>query len=139
LPVHLVQRTGRLPVGDRRPVRLAADNALNAHTLHQPRDRAAGHIETLSAKLVPDLANAIDPPVLLEYTPDLGAYRLIPARTDRPPGGISPPGQVIVIGGGGNRQNAADRLDPMRIPMRIYKTHHHFDRRSSSAIAKYAL
>jgi len=29
-------------------------------------------------------------------------------------------------------------LSPVRIPMRINETHHHFDRRSSSAIAKYA-
>ena len=35
-------------------------------------------------------------------------------------------------------QIGGSRFDPMRIPMRVNETHHHFDRRSSSAIAKYA-
>ena len=56
----------------------------------------------------------------------------------RPPGGISRPDLLIVIGGRDNQQNAADRLDPVRISVRGNKTHHYFDRRSSSAITKYA-
>src|SRR6056297_1107069 len=43
-----------------------------------------------------------------------------------------------MVGGGGDRQHRADRLDPVRITMRLNEIHHHFDRRSSSAIAKYA-
>ena len=45
---------------------------------------------------------------------------------------------MIIIGGRGDRQNRADRLGPVRIPMRVDENHHHFDRRSSTAIAKYA-
>jgi hypothetical protein len=119
-------------------VRLSSDNALNIHVLHQPRDSAAGNVETLAAQLVPDLAHAVDAPVLLEDSPDLGAQRLIPVRTIRPPGRIGPLRQMIIVGGWGDRQHIADRLDPVRIPMRVNETHHHFDRRSSSAIAKYA-
>ena len=38
---------------------------------------------------------------------------------------------MIVIGGRGNRQKTADRLDPVCAPMGIDETHHYFDRRSS--------
>lgn len=81
LAVHLVQRTGCLLVGDRCPVRLAPDNALNTHALHQPPDRAAGDIEAFAAKLPPDLPDAVDPRVLFEHATNLGAQRLVPART----------------------------------------------------------
>jgi hypothetical protein len=96
LPVHLVQRTRRLLVRDRRPVRLATDNALNPHALHQPCHRASGDIEALAAELPPDLAHAVDAPVLLEDTPDLGPQRHVPARTVRPPCRIRLPGEMIV-------------------------------------------
>src|SRR5690606_28206988 len=66
LAVHLVQRAWLLLVRDRRLVRLAPDNALNAHVLHQPCHRAASDIEALAAQLVPDLAQAVDAPVVLE-------------------------------------------------------------------------
>lgn len=117
-------------------MRLAADNALNIHVLHQPRDRAASDNKALAAQLVPDLAHAVDAPVLFEDTPDLWPHRLVPARAIRPQGWIGPLGQMIIIGGRGDRQHVADRLDPVRITMRVDETHHHFDRRSSSASAK---
>lgn len=109
LAVHFVQRTGLLFVGDRRSVRLASDNALNIHVLHQPRDRAASDSKALAAQLVPDLAHAVDAPVLLEDAPDIWPQRLILARTIRPPGWIGPLGQMIIIGGRGDRQHVADR------------------------------
>jgi len=85
LPVHLIQGAWRLLVRDRRPVRLAADHALNIHVLRQPRDRAAGDVDPLAAQLVPDLADAKDTPVVLENAPDLEPQRRDPARTIRPP------------------------------------------------------
>jgi hypothetical protein len=42
-------------------------------------------------------------------------------------GTISPLGQVIVIGGRGDQQYPADRLDPMLTTMIIDERHHHFD------------
>jgi hypothetical protein len=59
---------------------LAADNPLNIHVLHQPRDRAAGDVEALAAQLVPDLAHPIDAPVVFEDALDLGAQLFVPAR-----------------------------------------------------------
>src|SRR5258707_15096632 len=43
-----------------------------------------------------------------------------------------------VVSGRGDRQNAADRLDPVDVPMIVDERLHGFDRRSSSAWAKYA-
>src|SRR5512144_43892 len=45
---------------------------------------------------------------------------------------------LIVVGGRGDRQNLADRLDPMDPAMIVNEGDHVFERRSSSAIAKYA-
>jgi hypothetical protein len=71
--------------------------ALNIHVLHQPRDRASGDIEALAAQLAPDLANAIDAPVVLEDASDLGLQVFIPTRTIRPPRRIGPLRQMIVV------------------------------------------
>jgi hypothetical protein len=49
LAVHLVQRAGGL-VGIVVHL-LAADDALNAHVLHQPRHRASGDIEAFSRRI----------------------------------------------------------------------------------------
>ena len=62
-------------------MRLAPDNALNTHALHQPGHRASRDIEALSAKLPPHLPDAVDPPVLFKHATDLGAQRLIRAGT----------------------------------------------------------
>jgi hypothetical protein len=43
-----------------------------------------------------------------------------------------------VIGRRGDRQNFADRLDPVCGAVIVNEPNHGFDRRSSSAIAKYA-
>ena len=88
LPVDLVQRAWRLLVRHRRPVRLASDNPLNTHLLHQPRHRAPGDVEAFTAHLMPDLACAIDAPIIREDTPNLGPQRFIPARTIRQPRGV---------------------------------------------------
>ena len=69
---------------------------------------------------------------------DLGSQDRVAPGAIRQPGRIGTLRQVIVVGGRGDRQNPADRLDPVRITMRLNEIHHHFDRRSSSAIAKYA-
>lgn len=113
-------------------------SALNTHALHQPGNRAAGDVKTFPLQLPPDLPHAIDPPVLFENTQDLGPQCLVTPGTVRQSGRISPLRQVLIIRGRGNRQDSAERLDPMLTAMHVDKGHHHFDRRSSSAIAKYA-
>jgi len=83
LAVHLVQGTWGFLVRDRRPVWLTADDALNAHVLHQPGHRATRDIETFPDELPPDLSDAIDPPVLFENTADLRAQNFITAGAGR--------------------------------------------------------
>ena len=83
--------------------------APKAHVPHQPGHRAASGVETFPPQLSPDLAYAIDAEVFLEYAPDLDADQRLgkPIRQSR---GINAPGDMIVIGRRGNRQNPADRL-----------------------------
>jgi hypothetical protein len=59
---------------------------------------------------------------------------LLPGLRDIAP--LCDPGMV---GRGGDLQHLADRLDPMRLAMIVNEGDHGLYRRSSSAIAKYAL
>ena len=117
LPVRLVLRAWGLLVGDGCLVRFASDDALNTHPLHQPGHGAAGNREAFPIQLTPDLAHAVDAPVLLEDALDLGPQDCVAPGTIRQPGRIGPPRQVIVVGGWGDRQNSADRLDPVRLTL----------------------
>ena len=54
-------------------------------------------------------------------------------------GRIGTPGRMLVVGGWGNRQHLADRLDPVRPPVIVNEGDHRLNGRSSSAWAKYAL
>ena len=85
---------------------------LNTNALYEPCHRASRDIVALAAKLPPNLAGAIDPSVLFEDPKDLGAQRLVPARTIRQPPRIGPLGQMFLVGGRRDRQHAANRLDP---------------------------
>jgi hypothetical protein len=60
LPIHLVQRTRRLPVADRGSNDLAADHPAQPVAAHQPLDGAAGHRMALAVQLPPDLVGAVD-------------------------------------------------------------------------------
>src|SRR5215213_804847 len=138
LPVDAIERARRGLVADRGPHRLAPHGPLQAHGPHQPRHRAARHPDPLPAELSPDLADAIDPEVLLIHPPDLDHQRCIPPGSRRQPLRIGAPGGMGVIRRWGDRQHAADRLDPVDGAMRVDEGDHGLDRRSSSAWAKYA-
>src|SRR5271163_1795875 len=85
-----------------------------------------------------NLANAIDAEVLLEYAPDLDLQIRIAADPARQPGGIGPPRDMDMIGRRGDRQDLADRLDPVNLTMIVDEGDHGLNGRSSSAWAKYA-
>src|SRR4051812_5559551 len=89
-------------------------------------------------ELAPDLPDAVDAEVLREDAPDLDGQGRVASGSGRPLAGISAPSGVGVIGRRGDRQHAADRLDPVDGAMLVDEGDHGFDRRSSSAIAKYA-
>ncbi len=67
---------------------------------------------TFPLQLPPDLANAIDAEVLPEDTTYLDLQADIAAGTDRQAIHVQSLGDVLVVGGWGNRQQPADRLDP---------------------------
>ena len=46
---------------------------------------------------------------------------------------------MLVVGGWGDRQNPADRPDPVLPSLIVDEPDHHFDRRSSFAIVEYVL
>ncbi len=101
----------------------------HAGTRLKQRHRAA-------AELPPDLAHPIDSEVLLPDPPDLRPKPGIPLRAGRETIRNDPAPGVLVIGRWGDRQNPADRLDPMDLAMRVNERDHVLDRRSSSAAAK---
>ena len=136
LAVDLVERTRRLFILHGCLVRLAADDPLQAHRLHQSCNCTSCHVVTLTLQLAPDLPDPVDPPVIVKDTTDLHAKRLIPTSASRATVRNSLHLEMAVISGRGDRQKFTDRLDPVRITMCIDKRHHYFDRRSSSAIAK---
>ena len=113
-----------------------ADNPLQTHVPHQSRHRATGSIEAFALELAPDLAHAVDGEVLIEDASNLDLQRGVLPGARRPLGRIAPFGHTGVVGRGGDRQDPANRLDPMRSTMIVNEGDHGLDRRLSSAIAK---
>lgn len=136
LSIDLVERTRRRLVADRREDLLAANDALKAEFAHQTGDSAAGDAVPLAPELTPDFAHAVDAEVLLEDPPNLDLQGEVTSRTLGQQGRIPPLGQVIMVGGGGDRQHFADRLDPELRPVIVYEGDHRLSGRSSSAWAK---
>lgn len=98
LTIYLVQRAWLGFVRDRRPEILAANDAFQAHVLHQPCDSASRDVKSLAAHLVPDLANAMDLVVLLPAPLDLGRQMLVTLGAIRQQVRVRPLGQMIVEG-----------------------------------------
>src|SRR4051794_32270272 len=113
LPIDAIERTRGRRIADRGPHLLAPHNALQAHPAHQARHGAAGHRNPFSEKLPPDLADAIDLEVLLVHPLNFGPQGDIAPGPGRQLSWIDAPGGVGVIRRRGDRQNAADRLDPV--------------------------
>src|ERR671933_2900395 len=119
LPVHTVQRACRCLFALRRADDLATDDAFQAQRPHEACDRAAGDLEALALQLPPELANAIDPEVLVEHTLDLALEHLVSLGPLAAPGRIAALGGVLMGGGWGDRQDPADRLDPVDGAVRV--------------------
>ena len=139
LPIDAVERAGRRGIGYRGANLSAPHDAPQPHDAHQPRHRAAGDVDALAAELPPHLAHAVDTEVRLEHAADLNHQYGIALGPWRQLGGIDLSGGVDVIGRRGDRQHPADRLDPVNLPMIVDEGDHGRDRRSSPAMAKYAL
>src|SRR3979490_2860871 len=136
LAIALIQRTRRRRGAHRGPHRLAADHALQSHASHQPLYGAAGNVKALALQLPPDLAHAIDLEVLRKDAGDLRLQRHIPPRSRGELLRIGALGDMGMVGRGDDRQDLADRLDPMDLSVIVDERDHGLYRRSSSAWAK---
>jgi hypothetical protein len=85
---------------------------------------AAGNVKALALQLPPDLAHAINLEVLREDAGDLRLQRHIPLRSCGELLRIGALGDVGVIGRGGDRQDLANRLDPMDLSVIVDERDH---------------
>jgi hypothetical protein len=83
------------------------------------RHGATGDRDSFREELSPDLPDAVDPEVLLVHTPDLDLQGGITPGPCRQLGRIGAPGGMGIIRRRGDRQDAADRLDPVEGAMLV--------------------
>jgi len=136
LPVHPIKRAWRGLVRYGGFDGFAANDAVQPNASHKPSDGAAGDVVTLPLQLSPDLAHAIDMEVLVEHPAYLDLHGDVASGAGRQTVDVRAFGDDIIIGGWGNRQQPADRLDPEHRAVCIDEGNHRFSGRSSSAIAK---
>jgi hypothetical protein len=136
LPIDAIEGAWGRRIADCGPHPLAPHHALQAHRPHQARYGAASDRGSFPEKLAPDLPDAIDAEVLLVHAPDFGRQGDIALGPCGQLARIGASGGVGVIRRRGDRQNAADRLDPVAGAVLVDKGDHGLNRRSSSAWAK---
>ncbi|MFC7473894.1 hypothetical protein ACFQS7_05990 [Dankookia sp. GCM10030260] len=98
----------------------------------------AGGRGAFAPELAPEVAHAAEADVRLVNPPDRGAERGVTAAPGRALGWIHPNGSTGMPGRRGDPQHPADRLAPVGCAVIVDERDHGFDRRSSSATAKYA-
>ena len=103
---------------------------------HEPLHGATCDVMPVTPKLMPDLAGPVAPPALAVGRLDLLEILHVLPGTVRGQLGSAGNGGMPVEGRGGDRQNAADRLDPMDLAMLFDERDHLRNGRSSSAWAK---
>jgi len=96
-PLGTVQRTRYQSVwrGGSHP--LAPASTLQTQAFHQPLDRAACHPDTLTPHLQPDLVTAVDLPVGVPDTLDVGHEVVITLNTSTARLGMAPPGRMTPV------------------------------------------
>src|SRR5262249_668596 len=121
----------------RRP-RAAAHSASQAHFAHQAANPTPGGPEILAAHLLPDLARPVHLVVLVPDALNDRPEDRVLLGTRRTPHRIPFFHFAFEVRRRGDRQHAADRLDPVGAFVLVDEGDHHFARRSSSAWAKNA-
>ncbi len=81
LALHMIQRAGRIGIGNRRSHLLAPNRALQAHTAHQTFNGATGYAGAFAVHLHPDLICAIDLHVGVPHAFDMRHQLSIALRT----------------------------------------------------------
>src|SRR5690606_23322298 len=128
----------RAGIGHRRAAVGAAHHAAQPEAIHQALHRAARHGDPLPRELFPDLVGTVARPLLAPHPYDLRAQRSIALLARRESRRVCLPSLLFVVRRRSDRQLGADRLDSVRLPVRVNERHHQLPRRSSSAWAKYA-
>ena len=134
----MIERARRRLVADRGAHWLAPGHACQAHLADQPRDRTASAGHARPYHLPPDLAHAVDCEVLGEHACDLGLQGPIVPCPCQQACRILSLRDALVVGRSGDRQDTADRLDPIGIAVIVNESNYRRNGRSSSACAKYA-
>ena len=139
MAVDPIKRTGSGRVGDRCANGPATHHPRQAQSAHQPHHRASSSHDPLPGQLPPHLPQTVDAEVRVEHTLDLNHQGRVATSTNRLLLRIGTPGGMQVVGRRGNWQHPADRLAPVSLSMIADEANHGRDRRSSSAMSKYAL
>ena len=90
--------------------------------LEPPLDRAACHPDTLTPHLRLDLVSAVDLPVGVPDTLDVGHEVVITLNTSTARLGMAPPGHMKPVTRRGHLQNFADGLDPEGLAVLVDET-----------------
>jgi len=112
---------------------LAADDAFEVQLVHESGDAVATNARALTIELVPDLLDPVDAEVVAVDAADFefeALIVLVASRQRTPYRGV--------VGGWGNLQDPADRLDSPAVAVSADEPHDFFGSRGSSSAAKKA-
>ena len=129
--MHQVARTFAHGGGLRGAHLLGPRDTAQAELIHEAPDVVTADVDVLAAQLVPHLPDPVDIEVRLVHPLDLGLHPRILQRSLR-----RWPGLGRVVGGWGDRQGLADRLDPEDGAVLVDEPRHRLEGRSSSAAKK---
>ena len=91
---------------------------------HQPLDRTSGYNEPFLRHLLPDHAHGVNSEVVGEHARDLRVWRQVTFYSRRQAQWISSLRNMLAVVGRDDRQDIADRLDPMMSTVIIDKRDH---------------
>jgi hypothetical protein len=100
---------------------LAPPDALQAKAAHEPPDSTAGHSNSLTIHLSPDLVGTVNGTVGRPDSLNFWHQDLVTLLTGAASLRITPLGCMATITGWGDLQHLADRLDPIPVAVLIDK------------------
>src|SRR5690606_14336445 len=139
LPIDPILRAGRRAVRHGGAYCLAPTRALQPQATHEPLHGTACYGNAFAVHLPPDLIGTVHLKVGLPDPLNVRNQPVIALGPRAAQFRVALPGGMAPVGGWGNLQHVADRLDPMGIPVLVDVGVYDFSLRSSSACAKKAL
>jgi hypothetical protein len=110
--------------GDRRARPSTSNDAREPHATHQALDRAARHRDRLALQLAPHLPGPVHLLIRVVHALNIDAEGGIALRAGRASPRICGLGRVPMIRGRSDWQDGANRLDSVRLAVRIDELHH---------------